>query len=148
MTGNSTNLIHQVLHAVSTRFFVKDLGCLTYFLGVDVLRDTDGLILSQSKCSQDILQDCNMHDSKGVMTPMTSSVPLQLNGGSLLTDATTYRQVIGKLQYLSFTRPDISFVVNRFSQFMHAPTVLHWQAMKRLLRYLKQTMTYGLKITK
>ncbi|KAL3510488.1 hypothetical protein ACH5RR_029889 [Cinchona calisaya] len=125
VTGNTQTLIHQVLLALSQRFSIKDLGCLTYFLGVEVLRTSNGLILSQTKYIHDILQDCNMHESKGVTTPMSLTVPFQLHDGSLPTDTATYRQVIGKLQHLSFTRPAISFSVNRLSQFMHAPSTLH-----------------------
>ena len=141
-------IIRQVITSLANRFSIKDLGHLHYFLGVEVLNNNDGIILSQSKYIMDILQDTQMHESKGVLTPMSSTLSLSLNDGTLPTDATEYRKTIGKLQYLSFTRPDISFSVNKLSQFMHAPTTAHWQAVKRLLRYLKQTMSYGLKITR
>lgn len=70
----------------------------------------------------------------------------KLKDGTPSVDATLYRQVVGKLQYLSFTRPDISFAVN-MSQFMHAPTQMHWSSVKRLLRYLQHTKNHGLQIT-
>lgn len=88
-----------------------------------------------------------MHDSN-VSTPLSSSTALQLNDGSALTDAKQYRKVLSKLQYLSFTCSDPCFAVNKLSQFMHAPTITHWQAIKRLLRYLKQTMHYGLLLSR
>lgn len=77
---------------------------------------------------------------------MSSTEPLLLNDGSPPTNAKEYRQVIGALQYLTNTRPDISFAVNRLAQFMHLPSIKHWQAAKCLLRYLKQTITLGLHI--
>ena len=89
-----------------------------------------------------------MQECKGITTPMSNFIVLTLNDGAAPTDAKTYRQVIGKLQYLSLTRPNISFCVNKLSQFMHAPSVIHWQVVKRLLRYLKLTHSYGLKITR
>ena len=66
-----------------------------------------------------------MTGAKECTTPMSSSQSLQLNDGSAPTDATQYRQVIGALEYLSLTRSDVSFVVNK-DRFMHAPTVIHW----------------------
>lgn len=85
-----------------------------------------------------------MEESKGVHFPLSTSTQLKLDDGSPLTDAKQYRSAIGKLQHLAFTRPDISYVVNKLSQFMHRPTLIHWIAVKRVLRYLKQTITHGL----
>lgn len=89
-----------------------------------------------------------MHESKGVSTPMSSSCCLMLAQTGSHVDITAYHRILGKLQYLSFTRPDVSFAVNRLAQYMHCPQACHWQAVKRLLRYLKLTYSYGLKISK
>jgi len=75
---------------------------------------------------------------------MASSTHLSACEGDLFFDPTLFRSTVGALQYLCITRPDISFCVNKLAQFMHNPTDLHWQAVKRLLRYLKQTVHYGL----
>ncbi|KAH0729056.1 hypothetical protein KY289_000244 [Solanum tuberosum] len=85
-----------------------------------------------------------MLDANSVSTPLSTSDVLSLDDGSPSADATLYRQVIGSLQYLSFTRPDICFAVNKLAQFRHSPSAKHWQATKRLLHYLKGTLTYGL----
>lgn len=77
---------------------------------------------------------------------MCSSKPLRVVDGSSLTEATCYRCTLGELQYLSFTRPGISYAVNKLSQFMHAPTDEHWKAVKRVLWYLKQTASSGIRI--
>lgn len=89
-----------------------------------------------------------MHESKGVSTPMSSSSCLTLTQADSHVDITEYRWLLGKLQYLSFTRPDVSFAVNKLAQYMHCPQACHWQAVKRLLRYLKLTCSYGLKLSK
>ncbi|XP_019086584.1 PREDICTED: uncharacterized protein LOC109126995 [Camelina sativa] len=75
---------------------------------------------------------------------MASSSQLTINTGTPLTDAKDYRMIVGSLQYLGFTRPDIAFPINRLSQFMHRPTNAHWQAVKRVLRYLAGTSTLGI----
>lgn len=62
----------------------------------------------------------------------------------LFTDSTLYRKVAGTLQYLTVTHPDLSFVVNKMCQYMHAPTDDHWVALKRILRYVKGTLDHGL----
>jgi len=87
-----------------------------------------------------------MDMAKDIHTPLSTSTPLILMDGSTPADSTEYRRVIGALQYLGLTRPDIAFPVNRLSQFMHKPTACHWTAAKRILRYLKQTMFHGILI--
>jgi hypothetical protein len=84
--------------------------------------------------------------SKPITSPMAASSPLSKYSGVSLTDPTTYRSTVGALQYLSITRPDISFAVNKVSQFMHNPRDTHWSAVKRILRYLKHSITHGLVI--
>ncbi|KAH0710929.1 hypothetical protein KY284_012356 [Solanum tuberosum] len=115
---------------------------------VDVKRVPNGLILSQSKYILEILSELDMDNCKGVSTPMCSSVPLRVTDGSPPTDATRYRRTLGKLQYLSLTKPDISYAVNKLSQFIHTPTDEHWKSVKRVLRYLKETASSGLHIVR
>lgn len=78
------------------------------------------------------------------MTPTCISQRLTLCDGSPATDATNYRSLIGRMQYISLTWLDIASIVNKLSQFMHAPTQIHWTIVKRLLRYSKHTIFYGL----
>ena len=110
----------------------------------------DGILLTQEKYARDVLQRVNMMDCKPVATPLSTSEKLSAHEGNLLgpRDATTYRSVVGALQYLTLTRPDISFAVNKVCQYLHAPTTIHWAAVKRILRYLKHTMKIGLCICK
>ncbi|KAL9287499.1 putative RNA-directed DNA polymerase [Arabidopsis thaliana] len=92
----------------------------------------------------DLLTKTNMLDAKPVSTPMSTTPKLTLTSGTPIDNPGEYRQILGSLQYLGFTRPDIAFAVNRLSQFMHKPTDLHWQAMKRVLRYLAGTPSAGI----
>ncbi|XP_043687724.1 uncharacterized mitochondrial protein AtMg00810-like [Telopea speciosissima] len=75
---------------------------------------------------------------------MATTTKFSNSGGALLFDPTKYRSVMGALQYVTLTRLDVSFVVNRACQFMHSPTEEHWQLAKRIIRYLKSTQSAGL----
>lgn len=123
------------------------MGNLHYFLGVKVIRSSDGLILTQANYVNEILNDELMTDCKSVHTPMSVSELITLFDGTYLTDATRYRRVLGRLQYLSFTRPNIAYAVNKLSQFMQAPSNLHWKVVKCVLRYLHGTIQLGLRVT-
>ena len=89
-----------------------------------------------------------MQHCKSVSTPLSTSEKLSAQDGELLgpADVTRFRSIVGALQYLTLTRPDISFSVNKVCQFLHSPTTLHWPTVKRILRYLKFTVSTGLKI--
>jgi len=89
-----------------------------------------------------------MNRAKAVDTPLSVSEKLSLTDGTKLgdEDATRYRSLVGALQYLTLTRPDISFSVNKVCQYLHSPTTIHWSAVKRILRYVCGTLNYGLKI--
>ncbi|GLT59368.1 hypothetical protein SLA2020_321890 [Shorea laevis] len=87
-----------------------------------------------------------MKNANAVSTPLSSTTTLWQLSGHSLTNPTVYRQVVGSLQYLSLTCLDLCFAINRLSQFMHSPTDAHWQAVKRVLRYLNGTKFHDLLI--
>lgn len=101
----------------------------------------------QRKYIQDLLLKTNMLEAKPVTTPMATSPKLTLLSGTVLDNPRDFRMVVGSLQYLAFTRPDIAYSVNRLSQFMHRPTDEHWQAAKRILRYLAGTLSSAPQLT-
>ncbi|KAK2968892.1 hypothetical protein RJ640_013235 [Escallonia rubra] len=143
-SGNNIEFLNSFVKNLDLRFSLKDLGMLHQFLGVEVIPTPGGLFLSQHRHINDLLQNFSMTGAKEVNTPMCSSTSLTLQDGSSHTDPTPYRKLVGALQYLSLTRPDVCFAVNRLSQFMHSPTEVHWTALKRVLRYLKATIHHGL----
>lgn len=143
VTGNNTNRVNRMIQNLAKTFSLKDMGDLSYFLGIEVVRSSSGLHLSQRKYTIDLLQRMNMMDAKPATTPMATSPKLTL-AGEAYKDPKEYRTLVGSLQYLAFTRPDIAFVVNKLSQFMQSPTNDHFQAAKRVLRYLAGTVTHGL----
>lgn len=144
VTGNDNNVIARVLHSLADRFSIKDPTDLHYFLGIEATRTKKGLHLMQRRYILDLLAKNNMTEAKQVSTPLPSSPKLTLASGIPLQDPSQYRSVVGSLQYLGFTRPDITYAVNRLSQFMHKPTDEHWQGAKRVLRYLAGTPSHGL----
>ncbi|KAI3780486.1 hypothetical protein L2E82_10467 [Cichorium intybus] len=128
-------------------FAIKDLGDLNYFLGLEVSYTTDGLFLCQSKYANDILDRAGLRESKPVHTPLAPHDSFT-SIGDPFSDTTLYRSLVGALQYLTITRPDISYAVNQVSQFLQAPTVSHYQCVKRILRYVKGTLGFGLTFTR
>ncbi|KAH9716339.1 retrovirus-related pol polyprotein from transposon RE2 [Citrus sinensis] len=145
VTGNIDDLVSQFVGCLAQRFSLKDLGSLSYFLGIEVVPHWRGILLSQRRYIQDLLKRTHMADATLVLTPLpTNSSSLTITSGTPLSDPSQVRAVVGSLQYLSLTPPDISFAVNKMAQFMHQPTDEHWVLVKRILRYLCGTLDKGL----
>jgi hypothetical protein len=144
ITGSTDSLINHIVNQLSRRFHMKDLGDLHYFLGLEVHRSSGHLRLTQTKYLLSILSSANMIDCKPQPTPVTSGRKLSMSAGLLLPNPHEYRRLVGALQYLTFTRPDISYSVQQVCQFMHSPRDAHLQAVKRILRYLKGTPSLGI----
>lgn len=106
------------------------------------------MVLTQEWYAADILKCSGMDKSKPVDTPLSSLEKLNIEGGDKLgpMDSTRYRNLVGVLQYLTLTRPDISLAVNKVCQFLHAPTSIHWSVVKWILRYIHGTIGLGLRI--
>jgi histone deacetylase 1/2 len=143
-----TELNHSVIisfiDSLKDQFHIQDLGQLSYFLGVEAQRNNEGLHLRQAKYISDLLDSTKMQGAKPLACPTTSGMKLSLYDGTLLPDSTEYRRVMDALQYCTISRPDISYAVNQLCQFMHNLEDTHWMAIKRVLRYLKGTVDYGL----
>ena len=150
--GPNSSDLESFIAEFNTKFALKDLGALSYFLGIEVLYDTDGVYLSQRKCIRDLLSKVEMINYKDVETPMSTGLKLQKKAqGSLrhyVENVTHYRSIVGGMQYLVLTRPKIAFSVHKLSQYVSAPTLQHLMACKKVLRYLKATQNYGLKFIK
>ncbi|KAL5577588.1 hypothetical protein UlMin_019287 [Ulmus minor] len=85
-----------------------------------------------------------MIDCKPTKTPGVIGKTLSQYDGEPFDDQTKYRSLVGALQYVTLTRPDIAFAINKACQFMHNPTTAHWLSTKRILRYLRGTTQQGL----
>jgi hypothetical protein len=127
---------------------MKDLGHLNYFLGIAVRRHKHGLFLSQKKYVEDILSRAGMASCKSCPTPVDTKSKLSGTHNVQYEDPTLYRSLAGALQYLTFTRLDISYAVSYAVQqiclFMHNPIDNHMHALRQILRYIQGTKHYGL----
>ena len=112
VTRNHDPLITDLISSLHSQFSLKDLGALSYFLGIEVTCTSTGLLLCQHKYITDLLHRAEMIDCKPYHTPMVAGTPLSVHDGEPLPDPTTYRNFVGALQYCTLTRPDISFLVN------------------------------------
>ncbi|KAJ0615408.1 putative RNA-directed DNA polymerase [Helianthus annuus] len=146
LTGNNPRLINHIIQQLSTKFAIQDMGQLSYFLGIEVVPKGKDLILSRKKYISDLIHKAGLSQSKPVNSPMEINSNLAHGDSPQLADPAQFRQIVGALQYLTLSRPDITFAVNKVCQFMHSPTENHWSAVKRILRYLHGTSNFGLLI--
>ncbi|RVW66685.1 Retrovirus-related Pol polyprotein from transposon TNT 1-94 [Vitis vinifera] len=130
-------------NSMKLEFDMTDLGKMKYFLGVEVLQNSEGIYISQRKYAKEVLERFGMEKSNSVKNPIVPGDRLTKNEGGVKVDATKYKQLVGSLMYLTATRPDLMYVVCLISRFMASPTEMHLQAAKRVLRYLKGTVDLG-----
>jgi histone deacetylase 1/2 len=148
ITGSAPQAIQDLIHKLNVHFALKQLGQLDYFLGIEVHQlSTGALLLNQAKYIRDLLCKTKMESSNPIGSPMVSTCRLSRYGTDTFSDPTLYRSIVGALQYITITRPDIAFSVNKVCQFMARPLDTHWKAVKRILRYLNGTLHHGLRIS-
>lgn len=140
ITGASSTAINVLKNHWNTIFKLKDLGSLRYFLGLELARSSKGILLSQWHYLLQLLEDTGLLSSNPSLLPMDPHVKLSATEGTLLTDVITYHRLIGRLVYLTVSRPDITFVVHKLSQFVASPCQPHLAAAYTLRRYLKGSL--------
>ncbi|GKA39501.1 ribonuclease H-like domain-containing protein [Tanacetum coccineum] len=145
LTASSTALLQRIITLLHSEFAMTDLGSLNYFLGVSAQRSKSGLFLSQSKFAEEILERAHMQHCNPCKTPVDTESKLGSDGDPV-SDPTLYRSLAGALQYLTFTRPDISYAVQQICLYMHDPRDPHFTALKRILRYVRGTIDHGLQL--
>ncbi|RVW76661.1 Retrovirus-related Pol polyprotein from transposon RE2 [Vitis vinifera] len=139
IASNDLKEIDVVKKFLHESFTIKDLGELKYFLGIEVARSAKGIVLSQRKYALDILKDSGFSGSKPVGFPMESSLKLTTNDSSpLFFDPASYRRLIGRLLYLTITRPNLAYAVQALSQFMSNPHSTHYKLQKEFFDTLRQ----------
>ncbi|XP_019447332.1 PREDICTED: uncharacterized protein LOC109350561 [Lupinus angustifolius] len=145
LAGKTLDEINRMKQLLNCKFNIKDLGGLKFFLGMEVARSSKGILLYQRKYTLELLQHVGMLASKPCSKPMDYSGKLiHSQTGHYLANPSSYRRLIGKLFYLTHTRPDISFEVGHLSQFLSKPIYQHYSIAIRILKYLKGSPSTGI----
>ncbi len=139
IAARDMNVLNGVKEMLMSKFRMKDLGKLTHFLGIDFEQSVDCVKMSQHMYVEKILERFDMQNCKSRATPCEQKLNCTDNA-EVMSDVRKYREAVGSLIYLATcTRPDLSFVVSKLSQYFTRPTVEQWNTVKRVLRYLKGT---------
>ena len=144
MASTNASISRQLIHDLSQQFKLRDLGALKYFLGLEIARTSQEISLCQRKYALEILTSTGMLGCKPTSTRMIPNLHLALKDGDLIDEPERYRSLVGRLMYLTITRPDITFLVNKLCQFSSAPRTSHLNASYRVLQYIKGIVGQGL----
>jgi hypothetical protein len=123
---------------------MKDLGKLRYFLGIEVIQSMKGIWLLQRQYALNKLSEYGMTSCKPISIPLEQNVKLSADEGDLVEDTIMYKRIMGSLIYMTITRPDLSYAIRVVSQFMQTPRKPHLDAVRRILRYIKDTLQCGI----
>ena len=140
----SCKMVEQVKVKLQQLFKLRVIGNLKYFLGLEIARSAQGIHLSQRKYTLTLLEDTSFIGSKPATLPMDPNLKLSATEGDPIKDGSVYRRLLGRLMYLTISRPDIAYAVHKLSQYMSSPCVPHLNALHHLLRYLKTNPGQGL----
>ncbi|KAK4349711.1 hypothetical protein RND71_032466 [Anisodus tanguticus] len=144
LTTSSDVLRKSIMTVLSYEFAMKELGPLSYFLGIALTRHACVLFFSQRKYAAEIIERVDMSSCKSTSTPVDTKPKLGVAASSPYEDPTHYRSLARALQYLTFTRPNITYVVHQVCLFMHDPRVEHMNALKQIIRYIQGMLDYDL----
>ncbi|MCH81362.1 copia-type polyprotein, partial [Trifolium medium] len=144
VTGSNVSEIKKFKTVMMNEFEMTDLGKISYFLGLEFLNTSKGLMLHQRKYAGEILKRFNMSECTYAVTPMETNLKLEKNVDEDAVDPTLFKQIVGSLRYLCNSRPDICFAVGLISRFMEEPKQSHMKAATRVLRYVAGTQDFGI----
>ena len=144
LTGDDRREQQILSQCLAKEFEIKTLGKLKYFLGIEVANSRKGIFISQQKYIIDLLKEIGKTACKPVSTHVEPSLKLGNAEEDVVLDKEMYQRLVGRLIYLSHTRPDIAYGVSLINQFMHNPRKVHLQVAHRILQYLKGTLGRGI----
>jgi hypothetical protein len=141
---NKDSLVQWFASAMESEFEMSMIGELPFFLGLQITQRSEGMFISQEKYLREMLKRFQMEDFKPVGTPMITRCKLSKDDDSPNVDQSSYSSMIGSLLYITTSRPNIMHAIGMVGRYQSAPKQSHFQYVKRIFRYLKETMTYGL----
>lgn len=144
VTGSSLDAIQEFKDEMASKFEMSDLGRLTYYLGIEVTQNEDGIVLKQERYAAKILEDAGMTECNAVSIPMDPGLKLSKAAEEDDVSEKDFRRNIGCLRYLIHTRPDLAYCVGVLIRYMHQPKTSHAAALKQVLRYLRGSCSLGL----
>lgn len=134
LASDSADAVKQFIQFLNNEFKLKDLGDLKFFLGLEIARTSKGLTLCQRKYTLEILEDCGLLAAKRSKFPIETNLKLSRHSGDVLDNPASYRRLVGRLLYLTITRPNIAYSVQTLSQFMDTPQQPHMDAVTQVVR--------------
>jgi hypothetical protein len=143
ITGSNDKYISEFKSDLKREFEMTDPDHMTYFLGIEFLRTDQGILMHQTRYAKEILKKFEMDKCNSALSPVEPRLQLSKSTEEEDVDPTSYRQLIGSLRYLCNTRPNLAYSVGIVSRFMDKPKSSHLIAVKRILRYVKGTIDYG-----
>ncbi|KAH9681844.1 hypothetical protein KPL71_027113 [Citrus sinensis] len=143
-TGSNPSLFEEFKRVMIKEFEMTDIGLMAYYLGIEVKQKEEDIFISQESYAKEILKRFKMNDCKPISTPVECGVKLSKYDEGEDIDPTFFKSLVGSLRYLTCTRPDILYAVGLVSRYMENPKTTHFKAAKRIIRYIKGTINFGL----
>ncbi|KAE8728448.1 hypothetical protein F3Y22_tig00004355pilonHSYRG00008 [Hibiscus syriacus] len=143
-TESNPSMFNEFKDVMMKEFEMTDMGLMAYYLGIEVKQQNDGIFISQESYAKEILKKFKMENCKPISTPAEYGIKMTKHEEGESVDPTFFKSLVGSLRYLTYTRPDILHAVGLVSRYMESPTTTHFKAAKRILRYLKGTIDFGL----
>ncbi|CAM8934687.1 unnamed protein product [Rhodiola kirilowii] len=137
-------MLEEFKQSMKAEFEMTDLGVMKYFLGVEIIQGNSGIFMCQRRYAREILERFKLESCNAVRNPIVPGAKLIKDDTCKKSDSHLYKQMVGCLMYLAATRPDIMYVLSLVCRFMENPSDSHMQAVKRIFRYVKGTMEYGI----
>ncbi|XXG45853.1 hypothetical protein AAC387_Pa02g0824 [Persea americana] len=143
ITGNNSENVENIKKSLFQQFEMTDLGELQFFLGIEILKSDQGILIMQKKFALELLLKFGLLNSRSALTPLEVNHRLSKDEGTLIDDPRSYREMVGSLIYVTISRPDLAYSVGIVSQFIQSPRKPHVDVVKRILRYVKGTVSEG-----
>ncbi|CAL8134899.1 unnamed protein product [Prunus armeniaca] len=143
-TGSNQGMLNEFKKDMKEKYEMTDLGLFHHFLGMRVIQTDSSIFIHQRKYASSLLNKFGLTDCKPVSIPLVATEKLIKDDGSGAADEENYRKLVGSLLYLIATRPDVIYATSLLARYMHGPSNKHYGTAKRVLRYVKGTLDYGL----